>query len=281
MHAGDYSDPSVLDNRLWAAAELYRTTGEAPYRAAFEAILPRLSVDPTGGVGFQSFALAGLWSYLLAEHPGKDPGVMTQARSIFIAAADWRIREANAHPFRTPTHHAMGLAGWGSFAVSTRATLPLIQAYRLTGKTDYLDRAWQTPHTQLGANPQSLSYLTGFGARSPHFPLTKLNRDGLPGNPLKGIPVLGPMFHLPALWAEMIAVNTAYSPPEQIGSALPTDAAGFAQLYPVLRRYTDARGLPPMSEPTVVDYAQVGIAFGLLRRGGLKEEIDALGPVPQ
>ncbi len=53
----------------------------------------------------------------------------------------------------------------------------------------------------------------------------------------------------------------------------------FADVYPVLRRYTDARGLPPMSEPTVADYAQVGLALGLLRRGGLKEEIDALGKI--
>ncbi|WP_295454181.1 glycoside hydrolase family 9 protein [uncultured Thiodictyon sp.] len=280
VHAGDYSDASVRDNRLWAAAELFRTTGEAAYRSAFEALLPQVKIDPTAGVGFQGFEQAGLWAYLLADGAGKNPSVMAQARGVFIAAADWRIREANTNPFRAPTHHTLGLAGWGSFAVSTRATLALLQAYRLTGKTDYLDRAWQSPHPQLGANPQSLSYLTGFGARSPHFPLTKLNRNGVPGDPLKGIPVLGPMFHLPALWAEMIAVNGGYFPPEQIGSTLPTDAAGFAQLYPVLRRYTDARGVPPMSEPTVVDYAQVGLAFGLLRRGGLKEEIDALGPLP-
>ncbi len=279
VSAGDYADASVLDNRLWAAAELYRTTGEAPYRAAFEALLPQVKLDPTAGVSFKEFAMAGLWAYLLADDPGKNPAVAAQARGAFIAAADWRIREANGNPFRAPTHHALGLAGWGSFAVSTRATLPLIQAYRLTGKADYLDRAWQSPHTELGANPQSLSYLTGFGARSPHFPLSKLNRGGVPGQPIKGIPVLGPMFHLPALWQEMTAVNAGYSPLESIGTALPTDPAGFAPLYPVLRRYTDARGLPPMSEPTVADYAQVGLAFGLLRRGGLKEEIDSLGPV--
>ena len=49
--------------------------------------------------------------------------------------------------------------------------------------------------------------------------------------------------------------------------------------YPALRRYSDARGLPPMSEPTVADYAQVGLAFALLRRAGLKGEIDAMGKI--
>jgi len=35
--------------------------------------------------------------------------------------------------------------------------------------------------------------------------------------------------------------------------------------YPALRRFTDSDYLPDMSEPTVVDYAQVGVAYGLLR----------------
>lgn len=276
VSAGDYADASSRDNRLWAAAELYRTTGERAYRDAFEALLPQVKIDPTGGVSFKEFAMAGLWAYALAPGEGKNPALLGQARGALIAAADWRMRKASEHPFRAPTHQAMGLAGWGSFAVSTRATLALLQAYRLTGKTSYLDSAWQSPHPQLGANPQSLCYLTGFGARSPRFPLSKLLKDGkVGGDPIKGIPVLGPMFHLPALWTEMKAVNAGYFPPELVGTSLPANTAGYAALYPVLRRYTDASGVPPMSEPTVADYAQVGLAFGLLRRAGLKEEIDA------
>lgn len=33
----------------------------------------------------------------------------------------------------------------------------------------------------------------------------------------------------------------------------------------MLRRYTDSDALPPMSEPTIAEYAQVGVAYGLLR----------------
>jgi hypothetical protein len=276
VRAGDYADADPRDNRLWAAAELYRSTDEAAFRDAFEAALPGLKIDPTAGVSFKDFALAGLWAYLLAEGGGKDHRWVAEARATLIAAGDWRARKAAESPFRAPTHQAIGLVGWGSFAVSTRAVLPLLQAYRLTGKAEYLDWAWQSPHPQLGANPQSLCYLTGFGARSPRFPLSKLTRGGVPGDPLKGIPILGPHFHLPALWPEMAAINTAYLPPGQPAGPKPQANADFAGAYPVLRRYTDARGLPPMSEPTVADYAQVGMAFGLLRRGGLKEEIDAL-----
>jgi hypothetical protein len=278
VRAGDYADTSAKDNILWAAAELYRATGEPGYRDAFEKSLPRLTIDPTAGVSFKDFALAGLWAYLLAEDGNKDPRWVAESRTKLLAAADWRIRKAQEHPFRAPTHQAISLVGWGSFAVSTRATLPLLQAYRLTGKDAYLEWAWQSPHSQLGANPQSICYLTGFGARSPRFPLSKLTHRDLPGKPLAGIPVLGPHFHLPALWDEMRAVNDAYLP-----TAGSTDngatSTNHPDGYPALRRYTDARGLPPMSEPTVADYAQVGLAFGLLRRAGLKEEIDAMGKI--
>ena len=33
----------------------------------------------------------------------------------------------------------------------------------------------------------------------------------------------------------------------------------------MLRRYTDSDALPPMSEPTIAEYAQVGVAYALLR----------------
>jgi hypothetical protein len=75
----------------------------------------------------------------------------------------------------------------------------------------------------------------------------------------------------------MRAVNESYLPPSKAGDTRQNNGSESPTSYPALRRYTDARGLPPMSEPTVADYAQVGLAFGLLRRGGLKEEIDAQG----
>jgi len=279
VRAGDYADASARDNVLWAAAELYRTTGKTDYRDAFEQALPRVEIDPTAGVSFKDFALAALWAYLLTDDDDRDPRWVAESRAKLLAAADWRIRKANEHPFRAPTHQAIALVGWGSFAVSTRATLPLLQAYRLTGKTDYLESAWESPHPQLGANPQSICYVTGFGARSPRFPLSKLTHRDIPGKPLAGIPVLGPHFHLPALWDEMRAVNESYLPPSKEADPRPKTSEQFPDSYPTLRRYTDARGLPPMSEPTVAEYAQVGMAFGLLRRAGLKEEIDAMGKV--
>jgi hypothetical protein len=121
-----------------------------------------------------------------------------------------------------------------------------------------------TPHPQLGANPQAISYITGIGARSPRFPLSKLSQYDELATPLPGIPVNGPHAHLPALWASTRAVNVAYFPaaitPESDASA---DTGNDG--YPVLRRYTDSHHLPPMSEPTIAEAARSAVAYGLLR----------------
>lgn len=265
VHAGEYADTSALDNTLWAAAELYRSTGQKPFLEAYEKLAPRVRTDPTQGVNYKELGMAAFWAYLMSPDEQKDPVLKTSARDQLIAAADWYIRKAEEHPYRAPVHQYIGFLGWGSFARSTRAVLPLMQAHLLTGNLKYLEWARQMSNPQLGANPQSLSYVTGTGIRSPLHPLSKLSKFATVETPMHGIPVHGPHFHLPELWREMSTVNNAYYPraksrPEKHGRDV-----DFTTLYPALRRYTDAEHLPPMSEPTVAEYAETAIAYALLR----------------
>jgi len=273
VHAGEYAEKTALDNRLWAAAELYRTTGNAGYRTAYERLAPKVHVDPTNAVSYDKQALAAFWAYLMSDDAQRDPTHITQACKAMLESANWRIRMATDNAYRAPVHHFIGFVGWGSFAQSTRATIPLLQAYKLSGEQRLLDWAWQSPNPQLGVNPQSLSYITGFGKRSPRWPLSKLSQYDDLAEPLTGIPVPGPHWHIPASWPQMAAVNAAYLPPDKPSKKEPREAADFADAYPALRRYTDSQYLPHMSEPTVANYAETGIAFGLLREAGLGKAI--------
>lgn len=117
--------------------------------------------------------------------------------------------------------------------------------------------AWDCPAAEFGANPLGLSFITGLGARSPRYPLSKLSQFNGDGSPLPGLPVYGPHANLPGTWPTTRAVNGGYLP-----------AASRDGGYPVLRRYTDARHLPPMSEPTVAEIARIGVSLALLRDGG-------------
>ena len=264
INAGEYADPSAQDNILWAAAELYRSTGESAYHDAYRARVGQVKIDPTGVVSFKDQGMAAHWAYLMAPWPGRNEKLVERARGFFLAAADWRIRKMREHPYHAPVHQYRGYLGWGSFAHSSRATLTLFQAWYLSGKADYLEWAWLTPHAQLGANPQAISFITGIGARSPRFPLSKLSLYDDLETPLPGIPVNGPHAHLPALWASTRAVNAAYFPAAITPKANAATGTGDDG-YPVLRRYTDSHHLPPMSEPTIAEVARTAIAFGLLR----------------
>ncbi len=269
VHAGEYPDKSSIDNRMWAAAELYRTTGRKDYYDAFIELYKQLDIDPTAYVSFKDQALAGCWALLMAKQDGRevDIDLAEELRKHVIASADWLIRKSDENPYRAAMHQYPGFTGWGSFAQSTRASIPLLQAYHLTGKDIYSERAKEMTNSQLGANPQSISYITGIGIRYPMHPLSKLSQFDDNEKPLPGIPVNGPHFHLPALWPSTKSVNNTYYPNEKI-SASPGEADYtedvFLHAYPVLRRYVDAAPLPPMSEPTVSEYAQTVVAYGLL-----------------
>lgn len=268
VHAGEYADKSSLDNRLWAAAELYRTTGKVSYKDAFENLFHKIEIDPTTPVSFKEQALAACWAMVMAGRDGLgiNPVLFKELQEILIASADWFLRKSDENPYLAPIHQYIGFTGWGSFAHSTRAVLPLMQAYALTGKVNYRNRATEMTNIQLGANPQSLSYITGVGARYPKHPLSKLSQYDGNEEPLAGIPVNGPHYHLPEIWNSTRSVNAAYLPAEKAA----IDEQGkprFGNAYPVMRRYVDSSLLPPMSEPTIAEYARTAVAFGLLSQG--------------
>jgi endoglucanase len=257
VSAGEYADPSSLDNRLWAAAELFRLTGKDRYLRFYEANFSRVPLDPTGEVTYSQQAMAATWAYLRTNDPRRDVGLVEAARRAIVAGADWRIRQMEAQSYRVPLHPDRGLVGWGTFGHSARAVLSLAQAYALTGKDSYRMWAWDCPAAEFGANPLGLSFITGLGARSPRYPLSKLSQFNGDGSPLPGLPVHGPHANLPGTWPTTRAVTAGYLP-----------AASRDGGYPVLRRYTDARHLPPMSEPTVAEIARIGVSLALLRDGG-------------
>ena len=265
VHAGEYPDSSAIDNSLWAAAELYRATGEDQFLDAFNALLDKFQLDPTAGVSFKNQGLAAYWAMYLALEPGvtgaeesaseKADRLRDELSQILLISADWYLRKAAENPFNAPIHQHKGYTGWGTFGQSSRAVLPLLQAWTISRDDKYLERASEMSNPQLGANPQSICYITGTGSKSPRYPLSKLSQLSRGGLPMNGIPVNGPHYHLPALWPSTRAVNQAYLPAEE---AKPPDG------YPTLRRYVDSDLLPPMSEPTVAEYAAVAVAFGLL-----------------
>jgi endoglucanase len=170
---GEYGDSQCADERLWAAVELWRTSGEGRYHRFLIANAPghRPSIKPVGPPSWQSVAALGLWSYALASKGGGngDAEMSTLLRRDIVDAAQAVADRSARHPYRismTATDYV-----WGSNGVAANYGVQLLVAHALEPRPAFLAAARENLHYLLGRNAFSLSWVTGLGAnpfRHPH-----------------------------------------------------------------------------------------------------------------
>ncbi len=166
---GEYGDRDCSDERLWAAAELSRTTGEEPYHRYFLAHYAEhlKSVRAAGPPGWPNVAPMALWTYVLGK--GKDAGAEAAIRKDSLAAADEIVARSARNGYRismTPTDYV-----WGSNGVAANYGVQLLVADALKKDPRYVEAARDNLHYLLGRNTFSLSWVTQVGAnpfRHPH-----------------------------------------------------------------------------------------------------------------
>jgi photosystem II stability/assembly factor-like uncharacterized protein len=254
---GEYRDAEDVDNRLWAAAELYRTTGEAEYRDYFESWWARNREHPWGWNEWQHFYRCAYWAYLMSPWPDSSYGIKREIQKSFLHRADEVLARTYANPYRNGARlDVPEWIGWGSFIQSTKYAFVLLQADYVDKTTKYRTAALLNLDAQLGANPLSFSFITGLGRRFPRDPLHLPSLyDGVE-DPIPGLPIFGVAAHLPTRPPYYVAVQSDENSFPR--SRDPQDP------YPVLRRYVDAHELVPMSEFTIVDMAVCAATFHLL-----------------
>lgn len=166
---GEYGDGDCRDERLWAAAELWRTAGDEAAGRHFldhEREL-RAKVKPDGPPSWANVAPLALWSYALAS--GGDEGVRQAIREAALAAAAAIVARASANGYRTSLTTAD--YAWGSNGIAANYGLQLLVANALRPDSRYVESARDDLYYLLGRNTFSLSWLTQVGAnpfRHPH-----------------------------------------------------------------------------------------------------------------
>lgn len=169
VNTGGYGDRNFSDERLWAAAELYRTTGEDAYHQYFLANYEplRKSIRPTGPQTWNNVGTLGLWTYALGK--GKNAEALENIRKDSIAAADAIVERAARNGYRvtmTPSDYV-----WGSNGVVANYGVQLLVANVLQSNPAYVNTALDNLHYLLGRNTFSLSYVTQLGSnpyKNPH-----------------------------------------------------------------------------------------------------------------
>jgi endoglucanase len=180
VSTGAYGDRDCWDELLWASAELWRTTRQAPYQQYFldhyAALLPRLG--PVGPPSWAGVAPMALWTYALG---GASDEAAAAIRRQSVASADAIVARSAADGYRVSLAKTDYI--WGSNAVAANYGLQLLVADAFQPNAGYRDAAADNLHYLLGRNTFSLSFVTGVGAhafRHPHHRPSGADANELP-----------------------------------------------------------------------------------------------------
>jgi endoglucanase len=158
------SDP---DDRLWAAAELWQTTQEDVYLKDFEqrAQTGRGTIDIDWDWG--NVRNLGMLTYLLSNHPGRNPDLVEKIRNDLITAADTIVRQAQNDVYARPMG---GRYYWGCNGTVARQTVLLQAANTIASNPAYRQTVLDAVGHLFGRNYYGRSYVTGLGYLSPMHP---------------------------------------------------------------------------------------------------------------
>src|SRR5512133_3294259 len=170
---GAYGDIDALDERYWAAAELFISTGKPEYLKAMQQSKQFLQVVTNAGGGLSAMAwanVASLGTISLAVVPNQLPKAdVAKARDAVVAAAHKFLTAVENRGYRVPFEGGQYPWGSNSFVANNGVVLGL--AYDFTKKGTYAAAAIEGLNYLLGRNPMAKSYITGHGARplqNPH-----------------------------------------------------------------------------------------------------------------
>jgi len=158
---GGYGDRQSGDELLWAAAELWRSTGEEPYHRYFLAHFAefRSSIQPDGPPAWAGVAPLALWTYALGKK--KDAETARAIVDDSLKAADQIVVRSGENGYRISLTSRDYI--WGSNSVAANYGLQLLVGHALRPNARFVETARDNLHYLLGRNTFSLSWVTQVG----------------------------------------------------------------------------------------------------------------------
>lgn len=161
MDSGEYGDKTDLDERYWAAAELYRKTAKAEYHDYFKRGLSNLK--DTNSFGWSAVGGYGTVAYLFTESSKVDVRIYELLKSRFIDRANTFVSISQKDGYKvTSLPHKYS---WGSNMGLLNNAMHLIIANNLEPKEAYVETAIHQWNYIFGVNALSQCYVTGYGSK--------------------------------------------------------------------------------------------------------------------
>ncbi|WP_229214352.1 glycoside hydrolase family 9 protein [Dyadobacter flavalbus] len=252
--AGPYPDKEDRDNRAWAAAELYKSTGDEKYHADFLNWYKLIPHEFHATMSWQQHTVKAIWAYSTTTFPVEAAHVNEFKNKLNSEVlVNYFNRTMKKHAYHGAYHHYKGYVGFGSFAMAQSYAFDYIMFSHLLKKPELLDLAKIQLDIPLGNNPLSRSFITGIGQNAPKLPLHWSSLPNRFQEPVPGVPVFGP--------AATLTMNRPSS--FAIQDSANRYPYGYTKddPYPVLRRYTDVREAVEMAEFTVQEMAVTIASF--------------------
>ena len=172
------SEPSLLtdtDDRLWAAAELYITTGKANFSNYFAEHLDRIQ--------YSIFDWKHPANMALIDYITQQPATaefVTLIESKIKQRADLVLDKVKQSPYNIVNDNFI----WNSNRITAEEGITLFYAYQLTQNQDYLKAATDQLNYLLGCNHFNQTFITGIGdnpVKQPNHPFAIANEITIPG----------------------------------------------------------------------------------------------------
>jgi len=186
---GEYGDTNDSDERLWAAAELYETTGLSAYHDYVTANYSSGGII-SGAMSWNKVKNLAMITYLNSSQPSALQTVKDQIKNSLVSYANTLLGRASANGFGVAI--IPGEYYWGCNSDVLNKALMLIYAYEQTNNNLYFQTALMQLNYILGSNAHNISFVTGVGSNPVMHPHHRPSASDGVVNPVPGLLAGGP-----------------------------------------------------------------------------------------
>ncbi len=157
-------DPS---RRLWAAVEMWQTTGEPAFLQDFQARAQALDRKVDRAAGWGNVTNLAMYTYLLSKRSGRDAALVEAIQHDLLTTADQIVKTAGQNGYARPLGSAYF---WGCNGDVAQQTQTLQAANAISPKPEYLNTALDALGYLFGRNYYGRCFVTGLGNQPPMHP---------------------------------------------------------------------------------------------------------------
>ncbi len=166
FRTGSYRSPD-RDDRLWAAAEMWETTGELKYLNDFETRAGTFDDKISLYWDWNDVNNLGMFTYILSDRSGKNNAIVEDIKRDLLTTADILVIKAKKDVYGRPLADEYR---WGCNGAVAREVITLMIANKVSPNPDYVNTALDAIGHLFGRNYYGRSYVTGLGHLPPMNP---------------------------------------------------------------------------------------------------------------